>query len=220
MLDSRTMYKAATLLAALLVQACGTDGSEASRAAFDRAGSGSSLPAGHPPIESPPAAEGGPSPAMVAGVAWTVPAGWEDAGSRSMRVATYTIRTNREGTAECAVFYFGSGQGGDVQSNIDRWLNQIEQPDGTSTKERARTAQREQSGWPLSTVDVSGTYNGGMASSPTGQPAQPGYRLLGAIVEGPQGPVFFKLTGPEAVVEASVAGFQALLESIRPARAT
>jgi len=214
------MFKAATLLIALLMLACGSDGEEASRAAFENSGTGGSLPQGHPPIETGALPTGhGESPVSVAGVAWTVPAGWEDAGSRSMRVATYTIRTNREGTAECAVFYFGSGQGGDVQANIDRWVNQFEQADGTPSSERAKTARSEQSGWPLTTVDVSGAYNGGMGSTPTGQSSQPGYRMIGAIVEGPEGPVFFKLTGPEAVVESSTAHFQSLLESLRPAGA-
>jgi hypothetical protein len=43
-----------------------------------------------------------------------------------------------------------------------------------------------------------------------------GYRLLGAIVEGPQGSVFFKLTGPENTVKSAKDGFDALLQSIKP----
>jgi len=43
----------------------------------------------------------------------------------------------------------------------------------------------------------------------------PGYMLLGAIAEGPDANWFFKLTGPEATVEAQRAGFEALLKSLR-----
>jgi len=42
------------------------------------------------------------------------------------------------------------------------------------------------------------------------------YRLLGAIVEGPQGLVFFKMTGPKNTMESAEAGFYALLKSIKP----
>jgi hypothetical protein len=44
---------------------------------------------------------------------------------------------------------------------------------------------------------------------------RPGYRLLGAIVEAPQGNVFFKLTGPLATVGAAEPELDALVASIR-----
>jgi hypothetical protein len=42
-----------------------------------------------------------------------------------------------------------------------------------------------------------------------------GYRLLGAIVEGPDGDIFFKLTGPAKTVAAAQDEFQAMLKSIK-----
>jgi hypothetical protein len=42
---------------------------------------------------------------------------------------------------------------------------------------------------------------------------KPGYRLLGAIVEAPEGNVFFKLTGPDATVGAAQAELDALVAS-------
>jgi hypothetical protein len=61
---------------------------------------------------------------------------------------------------------------------------------------------------------VEGTYlnpGGGMMTS---QGKKPGYRLLGAIVEAPQGRVFFKMTGPAATVAAARAAFDGLVASI------
>ena len=40
--------------------------------------------------------------------------------------------------------------------------------------------------------------------------------LLGAIAEGPQGSVFFKLVGPKDVVERARPAFDAMIASIRP----
>ena len=44
--------------------------------------------------------------------------------------------------------------------------------------------------------------------------SKPGYRLLGAIVEGPQGAVFFKFTAPAKTAAGQRAAFEALLKSI------
>jgi hypothetical protein len=52
---------------------------------------------------------------------------------------------------------------------------------------------------------------GGGPTEPT-----PGSRLLGAVVEGPGGPWFFKITGPAATVTAAAPAFDAMLRSVRP----
>jgi hypothetical protein len=45
-------------------------------------------------------------------------------------------------------------------------------------------------------------------------PAKSNYRLLGAMVEAPEGNVFFKFTGPAETVVANQAKFEALLNSV------
>ena len=69
-------------------------------------------------------------------------------------------------------------------------------------------------GIPVTTVEVKGTYSGGM---PMGGPSQQleGYMLLGAVARGPDANWFFKLTGPEETVELERAAFQSLLDSLR-----
>ena len=64
-----------------------------------------------------------------------------------MRAATYTV-----GEGECAVFYFGAGQGGGVQANIDRWIGQFE-PEGKPV-----TAKRTINGLAVTTIDVSAEH--------------------------------------------------------------
>jgi hypothetical protein len=127
-----------------------------------------------------------------------------------MRLATYQIA---EG-AECAVYYFGPGQGGSVQANIDRWIGQFQGP-----KTALKVEKRTISGLKITTVDVSGAYNGmGGPNAPEGPPKQD-YRLLGAIVEGPQGSVFFKFTGPAKTVAENQAAFEKMLSSLGVAQA-
>jgi hypothetical protein len=149
-----------------------------------------------------------------AGVRWTMPAAWKAEAQRPMRLATYTIPPG----AECGVYFFGSGQGGSVDANLDRWIGQFLQADGKPSKDAATIAKRTIHGWPVTTVDVSGAYTG--MAGPTAQPgpAMAGYRMLGAIVEGPQGSIFFKFTGPAKIVAANQTAFDKMLESLEPVR--
>jgi hypothetical protein len=145
----------------------------------------------------------------AAGIAWTVPAGWTTGEGSSMRVATYQVPgvKGAEG-GECAVFYFGPGQGGGVDDNVQRWARQFKE--SPTPRRETRTV----GGIAATLVDVEGTYlnpGGGMMQS---RGEKPDYRLLGAIVEAPQGNVFFKLTGPQATIADAKAAFDSLIGSI------
>jgi hypothetical protein len=109
------------------------------------------------------------------------------------------------------VYYFGQGQGGSVQANMDRWIGQFQ------SKDPAKRDQRTVHNLKVTTVDVSGAYAGmagPMAKGNSGP--KPNYRLLGAIVEGPQGSIFFKLTGPAKTIAQNQAAFDRLLASLGP----
>jgi hypothetical protein len=150
-----------------------------------------------------------------AGIQWTAPAGWKAEAERPMRLATYTLASG----AECVFYFFGTGQGGSVEANLDRWIGQFLQADGKPSKAAAKIAKRTIHGWPVTTVNVSGAYTG--MGGPTAQPsapAVPGYRMLAAIVEGPQGSVFIKCTGPVKTIDANQAAFDKMLESLGPVR--
>jgi hypothetical protein len=127
------------------------------------------------------------------GLSWAIPQGWSAGPTKSMRIDTYIIDAEGDDadSAECAVFHFGSTSGGGIEANLLRWAGQFEQ------------------------IDLTGDYLvSGAMMQVTGK--KTGYRLLGAIVEGPQGSVFFKLTGPENTVKSAKDGFDALLQSIKP----
>ena len=57
-------------------------------------------------------------------------------------------------------------------------------------------------------IDASGTYTGMGGPMSAGPKPVPGYRLIGAIVEGPGGSVFFKLTGPAKTIAATAEEFR------------
>ena len=58
---------------------------------------------------------------------------------------------------------------------------------------------------------MSGTYNAGMMGAPSAPQAD--RRMLGAIAEGPQGPIFFRLVGSVETVARAEDAFDALVAS-------
>lgn len=151
-----------------------------------------------------------PPPGASAGLAWTVPANWKPVEASSMRLATYQIPATGgdKNGGECAVFFFGAGQGGGIEENLNRWVGQFE---NASAPDKS---QGEVAGFKVHRVHVTGTYTaGGMMMQSAAN--NPGYALLGAIVEGPNGNVFFKLTGPKATVDAAKGAFEGMLKTMK-----
>ena len=144
----------------------------------------------------------------AAGIRWTAPSAWKNEGSRPMRAATYIVA----GGAECVAYYFGPGQGGSVEANILRWKGQFLGPDGKVAP--AKTGQKTIRGFKVATIESTGVYTGMAGPMAASQTRQPDYQLLGAIVEAPEGSVFFKFTGPSKIVEANRAAFDKMLASI------
>jgi hypothetical protein len=134
--------------------------------------------------------------------------------SSSMRVAQYALprAAGDSEDAELIVYYFG-GQGGSVQANLDRWVGQMEQPDGRPSKAVAKTETLTVNGMSVTILDVSGTYVAEMAPGSGARNNKPGFRLKAAVVETKAGPYFVKLTGPQKTVERWNAPFTAFLRS-------
>lgn len=109
-----------------------------------------------------------------------------------------------------------------MDANLDRWIGQFLQADGKPSKSAAKIAKQTIHGLQVTTVDVSGAYTGmggpmGAFSSraKADAPAMPGYRMLAAIAEGPEGSVFFKCAGPAKTVAANRPAFDKMLASLQ-----
>jgi len=133
-----------------------------------------------------------------------------------MRKAQYKL-PRAEGDmedGELVVFYFGEGQGGSVEANVQRWIGQFKKADGSPAGDVARRTTKEVRGIKVTIVDVSGTYTGGGPMMSSGDP-KPSYRMLAAVAETRGGPWFVKLTGPTRTVTRWEPGFQEFLDSMR-----
>ena len=180
------------------------------------------LPPGHPVIGGGQPATGVPAdgvkgPTVPAGTAsseegipltYVVPAGWaKQSPSNTMRLAQWGL--SAEAGGKPGEVYVATA-GGDVASNVARWVKQMGQTKPDKTTELTVAGMR------VTRVDVTGTFAG--MSGPGAPAASPesGYRLLGAVVETGDVLTFVKATGPAAVMAREEMAFDAFLASLKP----
>jgi len=181
------------------------------------------------PVAEAPAASRSPAPARpgeaprvagqeavsLDGITGVLPAGWRQVEpSGTMRVAEFEL-PGEGGAGTLAVF---AGTWGAVDDNVTRWVAQFSEPDGAPPRgvERLSLVVGEGEaggGLQVVRVAVSGTYRGGMGMG--GQSAQPGYRLVGAIVASGSGYHYLKAVGPEPTITAQEKAFDAFVASLR-----
>src|SRR5512143_231255 len=130
---------------------------------------------------------------QAAGLRFSLPSEWTRVPAPSdMRAAQF--RVPKAGSdaedAEAVLFFFGAGQGGSTQDNLDRWYGQMTQPDGKPSKDAGTVVIRTVKGLKVTALDLPGTYKG-MPAPGASATTKTGYRLLAAAIEGPGGPWFF-----------------------------
>jgi len=144
-----------------------------------------------------------PTQSASGNISFTAPDGWVvEKTSSNMRVAQYKL-PKADGDTEdgsLVLSYFGQGQGGATQANIDRWISQVHQADGSDSKEKAKSESLTVNGLKVTMVDLSGTYSAEMAPGSGDFTSKPNYRLRAAVIETPKGSYFAKLTGPEKTI--------------------
>ena len=131
---------------------------------------------------------------------FSAPAGWvEEKPGSSMRVAQYKLpKVGDDGEDASAILYFfGQGQGGGAAANIERWVNQMQQADGSASKDKAKEETLTINGLKITTVGVTGTYTAEMAPGSGTFHNNPNYRLRAAVIETPKGSYYLKVVGPD-----------------------
>jgi hypothetical protein len=169
-------------------------------------------PVAAPKPTSTPAADAGLPPVAIT---WVDPPEWKRAPRAAMmRKATYAVphAAGDKEDGDLGVFYFGPGQGGGLEANIDRWVKQFKDV----KLEEVKRADRSIGGLVAHTIEIdSGSYDPGPMGGGKGGPRE-NYALVGAIVDAPSGSYFFKLVGPKATVTKAKKTFYKMIDSIKP----
>ena len=116
--------------------------------------------------------------------------------------------------AQLLIFFFGAGQGGTPQVNLQRWCAQFTDEQGAPACQQSQPAASAPHGLTVTSAAYRGRYKA-MDMLTQQDVDKPKQELLAAVVETPKGMFFIKLLGPEATVAAQHAFFeQRLLPSL------
>jgi hypothetical protein len=97
------------------------------------------------------------------------------------------------------VYFFGPGQGGNVEANLARWKGQFSTSDGSPVPE---TITHDSTGAiKLTFAEYRGNYRRGIGAG-SADSVRTGQTLIAAVVETPRGTMFIQLFGPSAKVAA------------------
>lgn len=179
------------------------------------------LPPGHPPlgagggaVTAPVVPDVPPPPPTTLPFTWDLPEGWAKHDSASpMRACEFAVLPD-EGAPRLVVY---QGIGGGDQANIDRWIGQFKQADGSETRERAEVTTAEREGLLVTRVKVPGTFSGQMVPGKGPALAEEDWLFLGGIVEVGGHKYHLKLQGPADQIGPVEASFDAWLQGLRPA---
>ena len=154
----------------------------------------------------------------IGGLQFEIPAAWQpQAPETSARAGQWIVPPPSGQTGEgveVVVFFFGPGVGGTAQENIDGWSAAVTTPEGQPAA--AAPMKRHVAGHAITEVLLTGTY-----AKPNPQPAlpptpQPGYALLGAVIENPGGTIYWRATGPASQVAALAPVLDKLIDDLKP----
>jgi len=123
-------------------------------------------------------------------LATAAPAQWRSVEpSSSMRLLQMSVPGANGADAEVVVFFFGAGQGGDVQANVERWRSQFTGADGGAVE--VQIDRFEVADMPVTVAELSGTYTRAVG----GRQVEPlaGQTLVAAVVDTERGSLFVQL---------------------------
>jgi hypothetical protein len=153
----------------------------------------------------------------LGGLKFKAPEGWEyQHPAAAMRRAEFGVRGD-DGTAGLVVYFFGNQGAGSPQANIDRWVGQFKNADGTPIS-ASKPVTSKIAGLDVTQVEVSGTYTGGMGAGAPDAQGQPGQRMIAAIVDTPKGPFYFKFLGADKTVVDNRKALKGLFASMKTSK--
>jgi hypothetical protein len=166
-------------------------------------------------METPPSHVSGVVELMdVGALKFRAPEAWKfEHPSSSIRRAQFRVSGNT-GDAGLVVYFFGNQGAGTPQSNIDRWVGQFKNADGSPLR-GTKPIEHEIAGFKVTQIEVAGMYAGGMGAGSPQPQAQTGQRMIATIVNTASGPYYFKFLGPDKTVTENRGALDRLLASMK-----
>jgi len=155
----------------------------------------------------------------VGDLKFTIPSKWRiemvESPARGGQWRVPPLHGEGEG-GEVVVFYFGPGIGGTAKENIEEWIGTMFNAEGNPAA--AEVKHHVTGGLKISQVVLFGTYNQVVSLPGVPPETKANYGLLGAVIENPQGNIYWRFTGPEALITANLPLFNKVIDSVLPGR--
>ena len=139
---------------------------------------------------------------------WSVPEGWIEKKGSGLRLVSFLTNTGKD-DIECSIVTL-EGQAGGNESNILRWMKQIDLPEPNEEQlnkflnHQANLKTKE--GLPFQLLDFTTLQDKLENSTPS---------MMAAIFEAPQKTIFVKMTGSKKAVLKNLEGFKNLCLSLK-----
>jgi len=159
----------------------------------------------------------------VGNLKFTIPSKWKiemvESPARGGQWRVPPLHGEGEG-GQVVVFYFGPGAGatpigGTAEENIEAWIGTMFNAEGNPAAAE-RKKPHVTNGFKISQVVIFGTYNQVVSLPGIPPVAKPNYGLLGTVIENPQGDIYWRFTGPEALITANLPLFNKVIDSVKP----
>ncbi len=139
-------------------------------------------------------------------VAWSTPQGWQEQPKSGMRLATF-LNTDSAHPIECSIVSLGGGAGG-LESNIRRWMGQINLAPVSDDDLSAFISKQEQlksdGGLDMTVIDFTSLQNDSQADS-----------MTAAILSLSDSRIFVKMTGKKENILKNREQFHSLCKSLK-----
>jgi len=154
----------------------------------------------------------------VGGLQFTIPSKWQSVPVENpSRAGQWRIPLphGEEGEGgEVVLFFFGPGVGGSPKENIESWISTMFNAEGHPAA--AEVKHREVNGFKISQAVIFGTYNQSVSMPGIPPQSKPNYGLIGVVIESPKGNIYWRFTGPEALITANLPLFNKMVDSVKP----
>ncbi|HVU23685.1 MAG TPA: hypothetical protein VHE13_06125 [Opitutus sp.] len=135
---------------------------------------------------------------------WEAPPAWQEKPLSAMRKGSFTVPGENGAAADLSITAFPGDVGG-LLANVNRWRGQVQLPPIAESELATATTALESHGLQFVIVDLANPQ------------AADTDRILGALVPFDGATWFFKLKGPDALVEQEKPAFLAFLQTVQPA---
>jgi hypothetical protein len=151
----------------------------------------------------------------VGNLSFTIPSRWQiqvvDSPARGGQWRVPPLHGQGD-AGEVVAYFFGPGVGGSAEENIEAWIGTMFSADGHPADKQW---QYRVGGFTVSQVVIFGTYNQAVFSPGIPPVPRPNYGLYGTVIDNPAGNIYWRLTGPEALVMAMLPLFNKMIASVK-----